>query len=119
MISIKMLILSGVLIAVAASSHAGEKPGSHASTVPEGYQVRETVRSPDSRKAAYILLKKDEKTGKDKSYVFFDGVLSKSYDAVNKLVLSPDGKRFVYCARKGEKEHFVLDGKESKPYDTV
>jgi len=107
--------IAGYIISAATDLHAGQKSFAAG---PEGYQVRETVLSPD-KKTAHILFKKDEEEGRDKFYVFFDGKIGKPYDSVNNVVFSPDGRRFVYCAKKEGKEYFVLDGKESPPYDSV
>lgn len=106
-------------MAFAAPSYTAERPGAVSPAVPEGYQVREAVLSPDKLKTAHILFKKDKKEKKDNVYVFFDNRLGRPYDVVNKVVFSPDSKRLVYCVKKGSKEHFVLDGKESKPFDSV
>lgn len=62
-----------LLFGLTAYLHAAEKP---ALLMPEGYEVREMVHS-------------------------------------------PDGKRVAYSVRKEGKEYFVLDGRESKPYDSV
>jgi len=110
--------IAGYILAAATALHADEKSFA---ALPEGYQVKETVLSPD-KKTAYILFKKDREDGRDKFYVFFDGKISAPYDAVNNFVFSPEGlrgRRFVYCAKKDGKEYFVLDGKESPPYDSV
>jgi len=113
-----------LLFGLTAYLHAAEKPvlnitETKLASVPEGYDVRKIVLSPDKQKTAHILFKKDKKGKKDKFYVFFDGRLSKPYDRVKDVVFSPDGKRMVYAAKKGEKEYFVIDGKESKPYASV
>lgn len=115
------LVLHLLFALCAVPIYAAEEPALNltgAAPVPEGYQVRDTVLSPDKQKTAYILFKKDEEEGRDRFYVFFQGELGRPYDAVNNVVFSPEG-RLVYCAKKGEKEYFVLDGKESPPYDSV
>ncbi|NTU47099.1 hypothetical protein HGA88_05725 [Candidatus Roizmanbacteria bacterium] len=37
------------------------------------------------------------------------------YDEIIDTVVSPNGKRYAYIAKKGKKMSVVLDGKEGKP----
>ncbi len=90
-----------------------------AQPVPDGYEVRETFKSRDGKKAAYIILERYQKSAKRKARVYYNGAMGRPYDDVFKVAVSPDGRSLLYCARKGSKEHFVLNGRESRPFDTV
>ncbi len=46
-----------------------------------------------------------------------DGKEGKQYDMVLEGTFSPDGKRFAYTARVGDKWSVVLDGVEGKQYE--
>lgn len=107
------------LTAFAAPAYSAEKSGIVPAGVPEGYEVRNIFRNPGIEKSAYVLLKRENEAGKEQAYVLFDGKLSGPYDAVNKIAISADGRRLAYCMKKGAREHFVIDGKESRPFDTA
>ncbi|MCX7702480.1 MAG: hypothetical protein N2234_00030 [Planctomycetota bacterium] len=97
----------------------GEKKERHVretllTQVAAGWIPRSFVVAPDLRHVAYVVRATDGKL-----YVVVDGKEGKRYDDLAFLTFSPDGKRFAYAAKEGDKWLVVIDGKEEKKYNGI
>lgn len=89
--------------------------------IPPGIYVIEIVFSPDGYQVAYVLFDTQE----DKETLVVNGQERESYDYIDTLTFSPDGKQLAHRAHKGiygtegRKEFVVVNGQEGKPYERV
>jgi hypothetical protein len=83
--------------------------------LPPGVALESVIVSPDTRHVFW----KVERDGK--TVVVVDGVEGKAYDKVYNFppVFSPDGKRWGYTARLGERRYLVLDGQPVLECDRI
>jgi len=74
----------------------------------------EMVISSDNKRLAYTI------TEGDKQQIVVDGKIdSRKYSQIQLLMFSPNGKHLMYGVEKDKKWGVVLNGKESKLYDSV
>ncbi len=86
----------------------------------EGKAYHEIIKSdlfaiPGGKSFAFFA--KNKSGGRN--FVVINGEDGKEYDDVGNLVFSPDGKRWAYAVRSGEKMYFLIDNKPTAEYDAV
>ncbi len=93
--------------------NGGGAPGTIGVMQEGGRQPHVTVElSPDGKRLAYLQLVFDEEGRRRGAMVAVNGKAGKVYDAIHSLVLSPDGSRMAYAARREEQWRVILDGAE-------
>ena len=83
------------------------------------------IFSPDGKRFGYVAREGEDKY-RDKWLAVVDGKEGKRYDSIivskgsfQKIVFSPDSRKFGYFGIIGSKMFLVLDGKEIKQYDDI
>lgn len=84
----------------------------------EDPHIRYNILFDPSHTAVYSI-NKDLYTASSSSTVVINNYANKTYTEIDKLTISPDGKRVAYVAKEDDKEFVVVDGIERKKYDYV
>jgi Tol biopolymer transport system component len=86
--------------------------------LPNGYKfIEENVRyNPFTDLYAYSL-DENKYTSSSSATIIVNGIKGNTYDQIDDITLSPDGKRVAFVATKNKKMFVVVDGKEAKYYD--
>lgn len=77
-----------------------------------------TLLDPYSHMAVYSI-DKDTYTASESATIVIDGKSGKSYDEINGITVSPNGKRIAFIATKDKKMFVIVDGIEGKKYDYI
>lgn len=78
--------------------------------IPEKYKTSVTKKAYEISEFGQIAALKIRDNGQE--FYLVNGHEEPRYDSIEKILFSPDGERYAYKAKKGEKNVVVLDGKE-------
>lgn len=76
------------------------------------------IFDPQETTTAYSV-SKDLNSTKSTAYININGNAGKTYNEIEGLTSSPDGKHIAYIAKKDKKQFVVLDGVEGKKYEYI
>jgi hypothetical protein len=76
------------------------------------------ILDPQEKTTAYSI-DKDQDTANSSSTIVINGSKGQTYDEIEQLTVSPDGKRVAFVAKKAGKMFVVVDGTEGKKYDFI
>ncbi len=76
------------------------------------------ILDPYDNTLAYSI-NKNQDTASSSSTIEINGKIGKTYDQIDNLLVSPDGKRVAFVATKNKKVFVVVDGVEGKEYEFI